>query len=87
MKAKEMAATFKADPTAKTASGLVYKVIMETKELAEKRKISSDSALAVILKEADDKWRAFARLCPEIHPDGFKLAIHKSVPASKVLLA
>ena len=86
MKAKEMAATFKADPTAKTASDLVYKVIIETKHLAEKRRISSDSALAAILKEADDKWRAFARQCPEINPDGFKMAIHQAVPTSKALL-
>jgi hypothetical protein len=83
MKAKEMAAEYKANPTMETAKKLVTECILETKTIAEARKIRSDSALRAIIQEVDDKWRAFARLCPEIQPSAFKTALHLSVPTSK----
>jgi hypothetical protein len=83
MKAKDMAATFQANPDIETARKLIAACILETKTLAEARKIRSDSALRAIIQEVDDKWRAFARLCPEIQPDGFKKALHLNIPTSK----
>jgi hypothetical protein len=86
MKAKEMEARFKANPVAQTCAGMCFEMIMETKALALKRGIQSNSALAAILREADDKWRAFARRCPEVNPGGFKAAVHKLLPSAVTLL-
>jgi hypothetical protein len=83
MKAKDMAETFKANPTLDTVRDLVTDCILETKTIAEARKIQSDQALRAIIQEVDDKWRALARLCPEIKPDGFKTALHLNIPTSK----
>jgi hypothetical protein len=35
------------------------------------------------LRELDDKWRAFTKLCPEVNPNGFKIALHVLVPLAK----
>lgn len=86
MKAKTMAGIFKANPSEETVWGLIKDEIRETKELSLVRKVSSDSGMTAILKEADDRWRAFAKLCPEVNPDAFKISIHKLVPLTKELL-
>jgi len=45
--------------------------------------VRSNHAMAAVIREMDDKWRAFARLCPSVAPDGFRTAIHRLVPVSK----
>jgi hypothetical protein len=86
MKAAEMAAAYKANPTTKTIADLATEAVMATKTMAEARRIASDSALIAILKEQDDKWRAFARKCPDVNPNGFKIILHQLIPTSKHLL-
>jgi hypothetical protein len=86
MKAADMAARYKAEPTTQTLGTLAEEAVMATKTMAEQRKISTDSALASILREQDEKWRAFARRCPDVNPEGFKIILHKLIPTSKHLL-
>jgi UPF0288 family protein (methanogenesis marker protein 3) len=83
MKAKEMAEIYKKKPTVDTLARLAHDMVMESKTIAEQRHIKSDSALNSILRELDDKWRAFTKLCPEVNPNGFKIALHVLVPLAK----
>ena len=90
MKAKEMAAAYNAAPTEveklAVLQDLVFNEIKGTEKLAKARGAKTNSALAAILREADDRWRAFARLCDGVKPDGFKDCLHAAVPQSKLLL-
>jgi hypothetical protein len=85
MKAKEMAAKFQANPIPETAAELLHACIMESKALVDQRKVKTDAGLLAVFRELDDKWKAFARLCPEVNPGGFKLALHRVIPVSKEL--
>lgn len=85
MKAKDLAAKFNAAPEDKreeVIEDIIFNAIQETRELALKRGVKTDAAMAAIIRECDDKWRAFARLCPAVSPDGFKVVLHKLIPAS-----
>jgi len=86
MKAKEMAKRFQESPTEDTLKRLLHDCIMESKDFISRRNVQADDALAGILRELDDKWRAFARLCPQVNPDGFKVGISKVAPVSKEML-
>lgn len=86
MTAKEMAVRFNAAPELNTVADLLFEELNGTRTLALQRKISTDSGMASILRETDDRWRAFAKLCPQINPDGFKLVLHRELPSSKILL-
>jgi len=83
MKAKEMAERFNASPTDDTLIKIAVDCVKETKVIAEARGVRSNHAMAAVIREMDDKWRAFARLCPSVAPDGFRTAIHRLVPVSK----
>lgn len=78
MKAKEYAQQYNAAKTEEEKKEAIRKIIVgfvaEVKSLAQARKAVSNSALASIVKEQDDKWRAFARLVEDktVDPDGFK---------------
>lgn len=76
MKAKEYAQQYNAAQTEEQKKEAIRKIITsfvnEVKELAKVRKAVSNAAIASIVKEQDDKWRAFARQVEGIDPDGFK---------------
>lgn len=80
MKAKDLALQYKSGE--KTVTEIFQMLVKETRELAHK----SDSALAAILRETEDKWKAFTRLCPDVDPNGFKRVLHTVIPSSKELL-
>jgi hypothetical protein len=86
MKAKDMAARYNAAPTIDTLLSIIHDCIKETKTIADARRVKSNSGMAAVLREVDDKYRAFARQCSDVNPDGFKLSVHKVSPASKLLL-
>jgi hypothetical protein len=58
---------------------------METRTKAMARRVTNDASMRAIIREIDDKWRAFVRMCPQVNPDGVKLAVHRLIPESKFL--
>jgi hypothetical protein len=87
MKAKEMSARYIAsEDKISTIVDLASACVMEVKTLSATRHANSPESLKAILREIDDKWRAFARLCPDVLPDAFKIAMHTIVPDSKLFL-
>ena len=86
MKAKDLALRFKEEPTLEMAKKIAFDMVMETKELADMRGVKSNSGIAAVLKQQNEKWQALTRLCPELNPNGFKSAIHQLVPVSAELL-
>ena len=85
MKAKEYHARYKANPTEDELINIAADMITETKQLAEQRRIKEDRALVAIIREQEDKWKAFVRLNPGINPGFFKLALHRLIPTAKML--
>lgn len=85
LRAKDMAEAFKKSPDAETAAKLASRMVIETSELAKRRKVSTNAGLISIWKELDERWRAFARRCPEIKADGFRIALKAAVPDSTML--
>lgn len=89
MKAKDMVARYCATPEAEkldTLISIIHDCIKETKTIADARGVKSNSGLTAVLREIDDKYRAFARQCDGVNPDGFKISLHKVIPLSSVLL-
>lgn len=86
MKAKEMAALYKANPTDETLREILFQEITGTRKLALLRGVKTNDALRAILVETNDRWQAFARLCPEVNPNAFKIVLHATVPSSKNIL-
>jgi len=86
MKAKDMAARYLADRTPENAAKIAYDLVMETSAIATARHCQSNSAMTAVLRECDDKWRAFCRLVSSdefgctVNTNGFKLVLHKLVP-------
>jgi len=85
MKAKDYAQRYKTNPTDETLIDIVQEMIMETKTLAEQRKITTESAMIAIIRQQDEKWKAFCRLCSGVNPKFFKLALHHLIPVSAQL--
>jgi hypothetical protein len=90
MRAKEMAAKFKAEPTVDTLKNLIEVMVFEAKTMIDSRGVKTDSGLLAILKEQNQKYRAFInRVGPPhaatINPDGFKLSMHALIPITKQL--
>jgi hypothetical protein len=52
----------------------------EANELINIRKAITDSASLAIFDELDRKWKAFARMNPEVNPDGFMEALSTQFP-------
>ena len=59
-KATEYAAIFDADPTIETVRKIAFDFLMETKELADARKVKTDDGVLAVFREQDRKWQAFA---------------------------
>jgi len=59
-KATEYAAIFDADPTIETVREITFDFFMETKEIAEARRVATDAAMLAIFREQDRKWQSFA---------------------------
>jgi hypothetical protein len=76
MKAKDYAEKYKeSGKSDKVLKEIIFSFIKEVKEIANARKISSrnDQAIISIIREVDNKWRAFAKFFPgEINPEGFR---------------
>ena len=80
MNSKEYAVIYKNNPCDETLMTIAEAFFREIKEIAEKRHIQYDIGFVSILDEQDRKWRAFARLCPEIKQDGFRRLVFKQFP-------
>ena len=82
MKAKEYAERYKANPTDKELMRVAFDLLMETKELAEQRHVSTNAGLFGVIDEIANKWRAFVRLVndPNLRTDGFELLIKQRFP-------
>ncbi len=79
-KAKDYAERYKASGNSPdTLKGIAFDMLLETKILAEQRRVRTNSALFAILDEICAKWRAFARLSgdEQIRPDGLDMLIMK----------
>ena len=72
MKAKEYATRYKLNSTQEELGKIAFDMLMETKELIEKRHAKNNPALFAVLDEIDNKWRRFVDLTgnPNINPDG-----------------
>ena len=75
---------FRKDPTPLTVAKLLYHTIVEANQMLGQ--LEDTQAKTAILKEAEQEWRGFARLCPEVKPEALKWALHHTVPESKELL-
>jgi len=74
MKAKEYAERYKSEGKTQDALVKVCKdIFCEFKPIAEARHVKLDSSGLSIIRELDDKWRAFVRLSGDghINPNGF----------------
>lgn len=85
MKSKEMAEEYKANPTQETLIGLLRKLITETSKIASARHVRTNSGMASILREQDDKWRSFTRKAGGDWFNAYKVGIHNLIPESKIL--
>ena len=88
MRAKDLAKQFNETPSEQRLDLLckmVGECVSETRDVALARGVKTDSAMKAVIREVDDKWRAFARQCPGVHPDGFKMGLHHFIPPSKEL--
>lgn len=86
MNSKEMAQRFAAaSDKGKEAKELVCELVIETGEIAKLRHAKSNPAMLSILREQDQKWKAFARKAStpeqEIIQDGFRKAICQFMPS------
>lgn len=82
-KATEYAAIFDANPTTETARKIAFDFLMETKELAEARKVATDDGIVAIFREQDRKWVAFANRAGDgkaIKRNGFRLLVQIEFP-------
>lgn len=71
-KAKEYADMYNENPSAQMCKTIVVEFLNEVKEIMGKRHTHGNEALFSVLDEQDRKWRAFARLVPDIKPSGFE---------------
>lgn len=85
MKAADLAEIYTKNRTGETLARLAFNEVKGTAELAKKRKISTNEALIAIIRETDERWRAFSKLCPDVSPEGFKIMLHTMTPVSKEL--
>ena len=51
--------------------GIVRQFIDEVISIANERHVERNDGFIAIIKEQDQKWRAFARLVPDVKPSGF----------------
>ena len=67
MKAKEYLQEYLGDarPINERLTDIVLKFVSEVKTIGEARHAKSDMSLVAIIKEQDQKWRAFARMLPD----------------------
>lgn len=79
-KAKDYAKQFQDSPTTDTLAIILTAFLHEASELANTRKISSDSAAIAIFREQDNKWRALSRMCPSIPENLFEQYIKDDAP-------
>ena len=82
LRAKDMAAFFDADPTPETLVKIACAMDAETSEILKERGIKNDASFLSLLKEQDNKWKAFARRCPDVNPLAFRLVIKKLHPTT-----
>jgi membrane carboxypeptidase/penicillin-binding protein PbpC len=81
----ELAEVFNANPTVQEVAKLLYHTIVEANKMAEQLP-DNDPRKAEIFKEADQEWRDFTKLCPQVNAEAFKMALHQTLPATKALL-
>jgi hypothetical protein len=68
------------------ATAIAWEMMLEIKEIAEKRRVSSNEGMAAVLDEADAKWKAVCRRIGKAgHPgvlklDGMEKLIHEKLP-------
>jgi len=73
MKAKEYAKRYIDAGRTNQALGAVWlDMIKEFETIANVRHASSNEAGVAIMREIEQKWKAFARIIGEINPDGFR---------------
>ena len=82
MKAKEYYERYKKNPTKEEVESILIDMLIEIKEIAEKRRVQRKSALFAVVKEIEDKWKAFVRLTKDnrIRTDGFRNVLKKLMP-------
>ena len=85
LKAKVVAAYFQKSPTAKRLREIAFAFHMEAAALMTSRNVKTERAMLSVFKEQDLKWKAFARVCPEVSPTGFQKVTHELVPETQML--
>ena len=81
MKAEDYAKIWiESGKSTETLMSITILLIKETSTIARERGVGSDEAMASVIKEIDDKWRAFANLFPgEFSPEAFRTSIFRLV--------
>ena len=86
MKAADMAKRFnEATDKDKVVRDILFDEIKSTNTVALTRGVKTNAGLLAVLKETDERWKAFCRLCPVVKPTAFKVGLHIAVPSSKEL--
>lgn len=78
-KAKEQAQQYIDNPTLETMQKIAQEYIRDTGELIKARSCTSNAASRAVIRELDQKWKAFARLA-NVNPDGYKIALRQVLP-------
>ena len=81
MKAKEYADRYNSGPTDKTLVEIACEFDQETASLLKKRGIERNDGFLSVLREMDDKWKAFARRCGgNVNEDGYRIVMRQLHP-------
>lgn len=83
MKAKELAARYKSNPTMQELQNILRDLVLEVKDISDRRGAFSNSAMAAIFDEQAQKCKAFLRLAglgEKIKDNAFELYIKTVTP-------
>jgi hypothetical protein len=88
-KAKTLASIYREYPVVDTLKLLALNLVTETGELLRQRGAKSDSALIAVLRQQEDKWKAFCRRAADIEPEpspgAFRKVLLLLIPLAKGL--
>lgn len=85
LRAKVVAAYFNESPTIERLRDIAIAFHQEAAALMKSRNVKTENAMLSVLREQDLKWKAFARLCPDVKPTAFQAVTHEFVPETRTL--
>lgn len=85
LRAKVIAAYFNESPTIERLREIAIAFHQEAAALMKLRNVKTEGSMLAVLREQDLKWKAFARICPDVKPGAFQAVTHELVPETRAL--